>query len=201
MNGTLLRLSGAGGELLALGEEYIAVIALGASTQVIGTGLVPFIRNQGVSGAAWATVLGQGVTMLTVLAWLLRKKQFALSIPFSKLGKVAASILKIGIAPFGLTMSPNISLTIINRFSVSYGGEQAVATYACIAYAICIVYPLFSITVFVSKLNVTSAGCCFSVCPVSASSDVFPQAKSVTARSITAFTLKNRLIPPSSLSD
>lgn len=140
MNGTLLRLSGAGGELLALGEEYIAVIALGASTQVIGTGLVPFIRNQGVSGAAWATVIGQGVTMLTVLAWLLRKKQFALSIPFSKLGKVAASILKIGIAPFGLTISPNISLTIINRFSVAYGGELAVAVYVCIAYAICIVY-------------------------------------------------------------
>jgi len=145
LNGTLLRLSGAGGELLALGEEYIAVIALGASTQVIGTGLVPFIRNQGVSGAAWATVIGQGVTMLTVLAWLLRKKQFALSIPFSKLGKVAASILKIGIAPFGLTMSPNISLTIINRFSVAYGGEQAVAVYACIAYSICIVYLILQV--------------------------------------------------------
>ena len=170
LNGTLLRLLGAGGELLALGEEYIAVIALGASTQVIGTGPVPFIRNQdgsfyamismiagfvsniildylfvwilgqGVSGAAWATVIGQGVTMLTALAWLLRKKQFTLHIPFSKFGKVAASILKIGIAPFGLTMSPNISLTIINRFSVAYGGEQAVAVYACIAYAICIVY-------------------------------------------------------------
>lgn len=170
LNGTLLRLLGADSELLALGEEYIAVIALGASTQVIGTGLVPFIRNQGgsfyamvsmiagfatnifldylfvwilgqgVSGAAWATVIGQGVTMLTALAWLLRKKQFTLGIPFFKFGKVAASILKIGIAPFGLTMSPNISLTIINRFSVSYGGEQAVAIYACIAYAICIVY-------------------------------------------------------------
>ncbi len=68
------------------------------------------------------------------------QKQFALSIPFSKLGKVAASILKIGIAPFGLTMSPNISLTIINCFSVAYGGELAVAVYVCIAYAICIVY-------------------------------------------------------------
>ena len=70
----------------------------------------------------------------------MRKKQFTLRIPFSKFGEVAASILKIGIAPFGLTMSPNISLTIINRFSVAYGGEQAVAVYACIAYAICIVY-------------------------------------------------------------
>lgn len=170
LNSRLLRLLGASGELLALGEEYIAVIALGASMQVVGTGLVPFIRNhggsfyamvsmiagfvtniildylfvwileQGVSGAAWATVIGQGVTMLIALAYLLHKKQFTLNIPFSKFGKVSASILKIGIAPFGLTMSPNISLIIINRFSMSYGGEPAVATYACIAYVICIVY-------------------------------------------------------------
>ena len=37
-------------------------------------------------------------------------------------------------------MSPNISLIIINRFSVFYGGESAVATYACIAYVISIIY-------------------------------------------------------------
>lgn len=67
-------------------------------------------------------------------------KQFTLNIPLSKLGKVSASILKIGIAPFGLAMSPNISLIIINRFSISYGGEPAIATYACIAYIICIIY-------------------------------------------------------------
>ncbi len=152
LNGTLLRLLGASGELLALGEEYIAVIALGAALQVIGTGLVPFIRNhggsfyamasmvagfvtniildylfvwvweQGVAGAAWATVVGQGVTMLMALAYLLRSGQFTLKIPFSRLPRVSASILKIGIAPFGLAMSPNISLVIINRFSVFYGG-------------------------------------------------------------------------------
>lgn len=170
LNGTLLGLLGANGELLALGEEYIAVIALGAALQLIGTGLVPFIRNhgdsfyamvsmiagfvtntildylfvwvleQGVAGAAWATVTGQGVTMLIALAYLLRKRQFTLNIPFSKFGKAAASIIKIGIAPFGLAMSPNISLIIINRFSISYGGEPAIATYACIAYVICIIY-------------------------------------------------------------
>ena len=39
-------------------------------------------------------------------------------------------------------MSPNISLIIINRFSVSYGGENAIATYACIAYIICIIFML-----------------------------------------------------------
>ncbi|WP_409068372.1 MATE family efflux transporter [Clostridium sp. FAM 1755] len=170
LNGSLLRLLGADGQLLVLGKEYIAVIALGAALQVIGTGLVPFIRNlggsfyamvsmiagfvtniildylfvwvleQGVAGAAWATIIGQGVTMLIALVYLLSKKQFTLNIPFSKIGKVFASIIKIGIAPFGLAMSPNISLIIINRFSMSYGGKAAVATYACIAYAICIVY-------------------------------------------------------------
>jgi glycopeptide antibiotics resistance protein len=39
-------------------------------------------------------------------------------------------------------MSPNISLIIINRFSMSYGGEKAIATYACIAYIICIIFML-----------------------------------------------------------
>lgn len=170
LNGTLLHLLGAGGELLELGKEYIAVIALGTSLQVIGTGLIPFIRNlggsfyamtsmiagfvtnivldylfvwvleQGISGAAWATIIGQGITMLIALVYLIHKKHFTLAIPFSKLGRVVASILKIGIAPFGLTMSPNISLIIINRFSMFYGGEEAVAVYACIAYVICIVY-------------------------------------------------------------
>ncbi len=170
LNSPLLRLLGASGQLLSLGEEYITVIAIGASLQVIGTGLVPFIRNHGgsfyamvsmiagfvtniildyvfvwvlewgISGAAWATIIGQGVTMLIALVYLLRKKQFTLSIPFSKMGAVSASIIKIGIAPFGLAMSPNISLIIINRFSVSYGGEPAIATYACIAYVICIIY-------------------------------------------------------------
>ncbi len=87
-----------------------------------------------------ATIIGQGVTMLIALVYLLRKKQFTLNIPFSKMGRVSAAIVRIGIAPFGLAMTPNISLIIINRFSIFYGGEQAIATYACIAYIICIIY-------------------------------------------------------------
>jgi Na+-driven multidrug efflux pump len=98
--------------------------------------------DQGVAGAAIATIIGQGVTMLIALVYLLRKKQFTLHIAFSKLGRTAADIIKVGIAPFGLAMSPNISLIIINRFSMSYGGEKAIATYACIAYIICIIFML-----------------------------------------------------------
>ncbi len=170
LNRSLLRLLGADGQLLSLGEEYIAVIAVGAALQIVGTGLVPFIRNHGgsfyamvsmiagfvtniildymfvwalgwdIAGAAWATIVGQGVTMLIALVYLLRKKQFTLHIPFARMGTVSMSIIKIGVAPFGLAMSPNISLIIINRFSVSYGGEPAIATYACIAYVISVIY-------------------------------------------------------------
>lgn len=169
-NGTLLHWLDARNELLALGEEYIAVIALGVAPQIIGTGLVPFIRNHGnpsyamasmiagfvaniildylfvwewelgMAGAAWATVIGQGATMLLALAYLLYQKQFALGLAPAKIKSLSAAVAKLGIAPFGLAMSPNISLVIINRFSMSYGGEAAVAIYACIAYVICIIY-------------------------------------------------------------
>ncbi len=170
---TILHILGAAGNMLSLSEEYIVIVTFGSLLQILGTGLVPFIRNlggsfyamiammsgfitnivldylfvwvweQGMSGAAIATVIGQGVTMLVALAYIIQKKQLALAIPFSKLAKVSKSVLKIGIAPFGLSISPNISLIIINRFSASYGGETAIATYACIAYIICIIYLIF----------------------------------------------------------
>ena len=166
----LLRLLGAEGSLLELADEYTVVIALGAGPQIIGTGLVPFIRNLGgsfyamvsmaagfitnivldylfvwvldggVTGAAIATVIGQGVTMLIALAYILIKRELRLKIPPERLRPVAGGILLLAVAPFGLAMSPNISLIIINRFSASYGGEAAIATYACIAYVICVIY-------------------------------------------------------------
>ena len=166
----LLELLGAGGELLALGEDYISIIALGAGFQVLGTGLIPFIRNHGgpfyamtamiagfgsnivldyllvwvwnggIAGAALATVISQGVTMLIALIYLIRKRQFTLKLSLSGARASAWAIVKIGIAPFGLSMTPNISLMIINRFSIHYGGDEAVAVYACVAYIICIIY-------------------------------------------------------------
>lgn len=170
LNNPLLRILGANGQLLSLGEEYITIIALGAGFQVISTGLIPFIRNhggsfyamfsmitgfitniildylfvwifeQGVAGAALATVIGQSITMFIAIIYLWNKKLFTLNIAISKIGIVSIDIIKIGIAPFGLAMTPNISLIIINRFSMSYGGEQAIATYACIEYIMCIIY-------------------------------------------------------------
>lgn len=137
--------------------------------QIFGTGLVPFIRNlggssfamismvsgfatnivfdylfvwvweQGMTGAALATVLGQGLTMLFALAYLFRKGRFTMKIHLDQVLPATSSVVRVGLAPFGLAMSPNISLMIINRFSASYGGESAIAVYACIAYMISII--------------------------------------------------------------
>lgn len=103
-----------------------------AVIQAISTGLVPFIRNRGGSfyamvamvagfltnivldwlfvwvfsrgmmGAAVATVIGQGVTMVIALVYLIGKKQFTLSLSRKQAATVFGSIIKIGIAPSGL---------------------------------------------------------------------------------------------------
>lgn len=166
----ILKLFGADGPLLTLGEEYLTVICLGAGLQIIGTGLVPLIRNNGGStfamltmvagfltnialdylfvwvyqwstaGAAWATLIGQGISMLGGFAYLFYKGQLTFRLPLEKIKTVFKDIGKIGIAPFGIALTPNFSLILINRFSVSYGGEEAIAVYACISYVISIVY-------------------------------------------------------------
>ena len=173
LNRPILQLLGAEGSLLSLGMEYNAVIALGAGLQILSTGLVPFIRNhggplyamismvagfitniildylfvwvlgRGMTGAALATILGQGVTLLFSLVYFFREKLFSLRISLRRVISLTAPVIKVGLSPFGLTMTPNISLIIINWFCVIYGGEQAVAVYACIAYIICIVYLVF----------------------------------------------------------
>lgn len=173
LNRPILQLLGAEGSLLSLGMEYNAVIALGAGLQILSTGLVPFIRNhggpfyamismvagfitniildylfvwvlgRGMTGAALATILGQGVTLLFSLVYFFREKLFSLRISLRRVLSLTAPVIKVGLSPFGLTMTPNISLIIINWFCVIYGGEQAVAVYACIAYIICIVYLIF----------------------------------------------------------
>lgn len=163
---------GAQGELFSLTADYVQIIALGGVFQVFATGLVPFIRNlggsafamyamiagfvtniildylfvwifgQGMAGAAWATIIGQAVTMAATIFYLVKKK-IGFRIPSApKLLLLCRTILKMAAAPFGLTFSPQITTVLMNRFLMVYGGEQAVAVYGCIAYITAITYLL-----------------------------------------------------------
>lgn len=167
----IMRLFGAEGEILRLGKEYLNVIVLGAGCQILAMGIVPMIRNNGSSffalvvmvsgfltnifldylfvwvlemgteGAAIATILGQMVTTVLSVIYLFVRRLPVLG-SLSGFFPMAGKIGTIGIAPFGLTLSPMISLTFINRFSMAEGGAAAVACYACIAYALTIVQVL-----------------------------------------------------------
>ena len=160
----VLTLFGARGELLVLAEEYLLWVALGAVFQVLGTGLVPFLRNMGcamaamaammagfvtnvaldwlfvwvlpwgMAGAAGATVLGQGVTFLVCLAVLLRRREKPALGDRRLFGRILAAAL----SPFGLTFSPNLTLIFVNRAAVGAGGDTAVACYAAVSYLTCV---------------------------------------------------------------
>ena len=166
----VLSLLGATDTILDYAVSYIKIIALGAVLQIFGTGLIPFIRNygssfwamcamlggfianvlldyllvwvcnKGIVGAALATIIGQGVTFLIAIIYSVINKKMFIRVKLKDFRAHCKSIFKVGLAPFGLSLTPNISLILINRFSASYGGEKAIATYACISYIICIIY-------------------------------------------------------------
>ena len=151
----ILHLLGARGDALGLCAEYARVIALGAVFQLLATGFVPFIRNtggatvamiamilgfvtnivldytfvwvlnQGMAGAAWATIIGQVVTMIVaVIFFVVRKSSFCLPEPW-ELCCLWKDVLKVSLSPLGLTFSPTITMLFMNRFLLLYGNEQA----------------------------------------------------------------------------
>lgn len=165
----ILTLLGAEGRIFDLGYLYLQVIVLGGVFQIFATGVVPLVRNlggavfamvsmvsgfltnilldyvmiwlweMGMVGAALATVIGQVLTMVLGLGYILVKRRSLFGFTFRGLGLLIRKIIKIGGAPFGLTMSPMISLILMNRFSLAWGGEPGITCYACIAYVVYIV--------------------------------------------------------------
>lgn len=165
----LLILFGAAGELLSLSQDYISIVALGALFYVLATGLVPLLRNYdkplqamgammcgfganivldwlfvevwkwGVPGAALATAISQFATVLPCLPFLVRKVRTVPRSAWHLTAGVAGDIFRVGLSPFGLTLSPNLVLLVMNRACLAWGGDPAVAAYAVISYAITVV--------------------------------------------------------------
>jgi len=194
----LLRFFGASDEIYGLALEYIRWITAGALFQILATGLVPFIRNMdgaltamsamiagfltnifldyllvwrlpwGMTGAAAATVVGQTVTLLVCLAFFIVKKEM----PVLSFGGASLDLLKkilqVGLSPFGLTFSPNITLILVNKSAALVGGAAAVTCYAPISYISAVVIlllqgvsdgsqPLLSLSCGEGKMDKTKA--------------------------------------------
>ena len=168
----ILYLLGARGNMLTLCTAYARVIALGAVFQLLATGFVPFIRNMGgatvamvamilgfatnivldyafvwalnwgMAGAAWATIIGQAVTMVVAVIFFAAKRSGFRLPELRKLCGLWKTVLIVSISPFGLTFSSIITMLFMNRFLLLYGDEQAVAVYGCIGYITAILYLL-----------------------------------------------------------
>lgn len=162
-----LDMLGATGVVWEYGRSYLVIVMAGAVCQIIGTGVTPMVRNRGgagfsmvimmagfftnmildflfiwvwdkgVAGAAAATVAGQLVTAVGGVGFLVKKKM-PLWLRFD--GRCFSNITKVGLSAFGVTLCPNISLLLMNLFLMKHGGDQAVACYAVVSYASCIVY-------------------------------------------------------------
>ena len=168
----ILTALGGRGETLDQAVSYISVIAWGVPFQIFVTGCTPLIRNQGkvayamavqvfaglmnvaldfafvilmgwgTAGAAAATVASQIAAFVLVAAFFLLKRNRIAMADLRIDEAIAAHVLKLGMAPFGLTLLPEATVVAINVNAVAYGGETAVAAYAVISYTACVIQML-----------------------------------------------------------
>lgn len=165
----LCALFGGSGETLNQATLYLSTLAFAAPFQVMVTGCLPLIRNcghvkyamcaslicsvfkimldytfivvfhWGITGASVATVVAQAISCCFILMFFVRKSQRLCLADFRLNTELTAQSLKLGAAPFGLTLLPELTVVAINVNAMLYGGETAVAAYAVISYVAYIV--------------------------------------------------------------
>ncbi len=170
----ILKLLGASGDVYTGATQYTLIVILGNIFQALGTGIIPILRNKdkavlamvfmsigtgvnivvnyilifilqlGVQGAALSTVFSQFIVAIMGAVVILREDSFRFKLKADELRRIA----KIGLATFGITVSPSIVLMFTNLQCIEYGGAAAVASYAVISY---IIFPVQSILTGVSN--------------------------------------------------
>lgn len=160
---------GGRGANLAQAVEYLRVIAWGVPFQILTMGSIPLIRNKGnvgyamavsmiagtinagldfvfvihfgfgTAGAAAATAISQVVSFIFCVVYFARKKNRIARRDLGLSKKTVAHIATLGLAPFGLSLLPEVTVIAININAEMYGGQTAVAAYAVISYVAVIV--------------------------------------------------------------
>ena len=168
----LLAALGGQGGTLEQAVAYTSVIAWGVPFQIFVTGCTPLIRNQGrvgfamavqvfaglmnvaldyvfvmlfgwgTAGAAAATAVSQAAAFVPVLVFFLMRRNRIARADLRPDGKIVAHALKLGLAPFGLTLLPEATVVAINVNLSAYGGETALAAYAVVSYTACVIQML-----------------------------------------------------------
>lgn len=155
----LLKLFGASATILPYSMDYMRIIFFGVVFQMLSMGLNHFIRadgspkiamytmflgaginivldplfiyvfKMGMGGAAWATIIAQGISAIWVVLYFFGKnsrmkfhlKNFVLSRP------IVIKIMSLGLPGFLLQLAGSLLNTLLNRSLLMYGGDVAVS--------------------------------------------------------------------------
>lgn len=102
----------------------IATVA-GAVTNIILDPIFIFALNWGIQGAAWATIIGQIVTLILSLIYLSRTKTFKLklqSLPLSH--ETISNVTKLGLSTFITQLSIVIISMVCNKMLATFGAKS-----------------------------------------------------------------------------
>lgn len=110
----------------------MSTVCIGAVLNIILDPIFIFEFNMGVSGAALATIISQGVSALWVLIFLFGKKStIKIRKEYVRLNpKICFSILSLGISPFVMNVTESFLQISFNNQLLAFGGNMAVATMA-----------------------------------------------------------------------
>lgn len=102
----------------------IATVA-GAVTNIILDPIFIFVLDWGISGAAWATITGQIVTLILSLIYLTRTKTFRLKFAsFNPESQVLSNVAKLGISTLITQLSIVIISMVCNKMLATYGARS-----------------------------------------------------------------------------
>lgn len=108
----------------------MATVMVGAALNIALDPLFIFVLGMGVKGAAWATVISQGVSGVWVLSFLFGKRS-VLHIRREYLvpnAKTVGQIMKLGLSPFFMEVSESAMLACFNNQLLRFGGDLAVGS-------------------------------------------------------------------------
>lgn len=176
----LLQLMGASEALLPCARTYARVILYGIALSTTGHGLSHFIRSDGhpnismaamligavantlldylfifvfgwgMAGAAWATVIAQGLSFAWCFAYFLSPRANTRLLRRNlrlDLRHIVRPLLAIGFAPFAMNLAHSLLNVILNRGLRTHGGDNAIAVMGILsAYMSIIFMPVFGIT-------------------------------------------------------
>lgn len=97
----------------------------GAITNIILDPIFIFAFHWGMKGAAWATVIGQTLTLILGIIYLFRTRTFKLSIASFKLNlRLFSNVVKLGISTFITQMAVVVISLVSNIMLAKYGASS-----------------------------------------------------------------------------